>query len=415
MKTIVPDGYKKTKVGVIPNDWQLYRTDKVLKRVRNSVDVIADEEYKQIGIRSHGKGIFYKETVSGKELGNKSVFWIEPDCFIVNIVFAWEQAVGKTTENEVGMIASHRFPMYKPQANKVDLDYLVYLFKSKRGKYLLELASPGGAGRNKTLGQGEFAELEIALPPFKEQQKIANILTTYDEAIVKQEELIKTKELQKKALMQKLLSGEVRFGSFNDKWNEIQVSQVFQNIGGTSLESEVIENGKYKFISIGNYSVDGRYIDNQQRVNLNKKTKDKLLYKDNLVMVLNDKTASGDLIGSTILINEDNTFIYNQRSERLICSNKIVPLYAWFKLNSKDFRKKIFSLSQGGTQIYINFPAVKKIKIKLPSLEEQAKIAEVLSLSDNEINLLKKELEELKLQKKALMQKLLTGQVRVKV
>lgn len=415
MKTIVPDGYKKTKVGVIPNDWQLYRTDKVLKRVRNSVDVIADEEYKQIEIRSHGKGIFYKETVSGKELGNKSVFWIEPDCFIVNIVFAWEQAVGKTTENEVGMIASHRFPMYKPQANKVDLDYLVYLFKSKRGKYLLELASPGGAGRNKTLGQGEFAELEIALPPFKEQQKIANILTTYDEAIVKQEELIKTKELQKKALMQKLLSGEVRFGSFNDKWNEIQVSQVFQNIGGTSLESEVIENGKYKFISIGNYSVDGRYIDNQQRVNLNKKTKDKLLYKDNLVMVLNDKTASGDLIGSTILINEDNTFIYNQRSERLICSNKIVPLYAWFKLNSKDFRKKIFSLSQGGTQIYINFPAVKKIKIKLPSLEEQAKIAEVLSLSDNEINLLKKELEELKLQKKALMQKLLTGQVRVKV
>ena len=210
MRTIVPEGYKKTKVGVIPNDWQLYRTDKVLKRVRNSVDVIDGEEYKQIGIRSHGKGIFYKETVSGKELGNKSVFWIEPDCFIVNIVFAWEQAIGKTTENEIGMIASHRFPMYKPQPNKVDLDYLVYLFKSKRGKYLLELASPGGAGRNKTLGQGEFAELEIALPPFKEQQKIANILTIYDEAIVKQEELIKEKEQLKKGLMQKLLTGEVR-------------------------------------------------------------------------------------------------------------------------------------------------------------------------------------------------------------
>ena len=76
MKTIVPEGYKKTKAGVIPNDWQLYRTDKVLKRVRNSVDVIADEEYKQIGIRSHGKGIFYKEKVTGKELGNKSVFFL---------------------------------------------------------------------------------------------------------------------------------------------------------------------------------------------------------------------------------------------------------------------------------------------------------------------------------------------------
>ena len=198
MKTLFSEGYKKTKVGVIPNDWQLYRTDKVLKRVRNSVEVISDKEYKQIGIRSHGKGIFYKETVLGKELGNKSVFWIEPDCFIVNIVFAWEQAIGKTTENEVGMIASHRFPMYKPQANKVDLDYIVYLYKSKRGKYLLELASPGGAGRNKTLGQGEFAELEIALPPFKEQQKIASILTIYDEAIIKQEELIREKKQIKK-------------------------------------------------------------------------------------------------------------------------------------------------------------------------------------------------------------------------
>ena len=210
MKTIVPEGYKKTKVGVIPNDWQLYRAEKVLKRVRNSVEVIADEEYKQIGIRSHGKGIFYKETVSGEELGNKSVFWIEPDCFIVNIVFAWEQAIGKTTENEVGMIASHRFPMYKPQPNKVDLDYLVYLFKSKRGKYLLELASPGGAGRNKTLGQGEFSELEIALPPFKEQQKIAQILSSQDEKIEDiKNKLNKLKSL-KASLMQDLLSGKVR-------------------------------------------------------------------------------------------------------------------------------------------------------------------------------------------------------------
>ena len=54
--------------------------------------------------RSHGKGIFYKEPVTGAALGNKSVFWIEPDCFIVNIVFAWEQAIGKTTQSEVGMI-----------------------------------------------------------------------------------------------------------------------------------------------------------------------------------------------------------------------------------------------------------------------------------------------------------------------
>lgn len=139
----IKEGYKQTKVGVIPEEWNVERIDKILQRVRKSVVVEKDKLYSQIGIRSHGKGIFYKEPVSGEVLGNKSVFWIEPDCFIVNIVFAWEQAVSRTTQNEIGMVASHRFPMYLPKNKKANIDYLVYLFKSPRGKYFLELASPG--------------------------------------------------------------------------------------------------------------------------------------------------------------------------------------------------------------------------------------------------------------------------------
>ena len=73
-------------------------------------------------------------------LGNKSVFWIEPDCFIVNIVFAWEQAIGKTTQSEVGMIGSHRFPMYRPVNDRVDIDYLISYFLTKRGTDILETA-----------------------------------------------------------------------------------------------------------------------------------------------------------------------------------------------------------------------------------------------------------------------------------
>ena len=134
MEAIVPTGYKKTKVGIIPTDWNLYRIDEVLKRVRKPLEVKPDENYQEIGIRSHGKGLFYKDFTTIDDIGDKSVFWIEPDCFIVNIVFAWEQAIGKTTSNEIGMIASHRFPMYKPQKNVLDLDYLVYLFKSKIGR-----------------------------------------------------------------------------------------------------------------------------------------------------------------------------------------------------------------------------------------------------------------------------------------
>lgn len=407
MKTIVPEGYKKMKVGVIPNDWQLYRTDKVLKRVRNSVEVIADEEYKQIGIRSHGKGIFYKETVSGKELGNKSVFWIEPDCFIVNIVFAWEQAIGKTTENEVGMIASHRFPMYKPQPNKVDLDYLVYLFKSKRGKYLLELASPGGAGRNKTLGQGEFSELEIALPPFKEQQKIAQILTIYDEAIVKQEELIKEKEQLKKGLMQKLLSGKVRFTGFNDEWQEIQLSHIVKErktYSEKGLEFEHVSLTKEGVVPKSEkYERDHLVKDDEKKYKITK-LNDICYNPANLKFGVICKNTFGSGIFSPIYVTFEVKKSYSVD-------------FMGFYLTWNDFIGRVRKYEEGTVyeRMAVNPKNFIAYKATLPSKNEQEKIAEVLTIADNDINLLKYELEELKLQKKALMQKLLTGQVRVKV
>ena len=83
----VPDGYKKIKTSAIPRDWEFVKIKNVLSRINKVVDVQNSELYKQIGIRAHGKGIFYKEEVTGAELGNKAVFWVKPDCFIVNIVF----------------------------------------------------------------------------------------------------------------------------------------------------------------------------------------------------------------------------------------------------------------------------------------------------------------------------------------
>ena len=154
---------------------KLTSLSKLVDRVKKSLVLEPEKLYKQIGIRSHCKGIFYKEEVTGKDLGNKSVFHIEPGCFIVNIVFAWEHAIAKTTENEVGMIASHRFPMYKPKEGILDLNYMLHYFKSKKGKDLLELASPGGAGRNNTLGQSEFLTLQIPVPSFQRQQLIAEV------------------------------------------------------------------------------------------------------------------------------------------------------------------------------------------------------------------------------------------------
>jgi type I restriction enzyme S subunit len=199
----------------IPDDWEVKNLSSVLEQVKKPVKPKKDILYKQLGIRSHTKGIFYKDSVTGQSLGNKSVFAIEPDCFILNIVFAWEHAIAKTTIAEQDMIVSHRFPMYKPLTSKLDLDYLLFFFKSKKGKDLLGLASPGGAGRNKTLGQKEFLKLKIPIPPIKEQKAIAIFLETYDSEIKLHQQKLKALQLQKKGLMQQLLTGKVRVKTNN--------------------------------------------------------------------------------------------------------------------------------------------------------------------------------------------------------
>ena len=205
----------KTPVGELPEDWELQHISDITLRVKKSINPEPETIYREIGIRSHCKGIFHKEEVTGASLGNKSVFWIQPDCFVVNIVFAWEHAIAKTTEAEVGMIASHRFPMYKPKKGVLDLDYLLYYFKTARGKHLLGLASPGGAGRNKTLGQGEFAKLKIPVPSLAEQKRIVAVLSEADREIELLKQQIANLKEQKKGLMQKLLTGEIRVKTNN--------------------------------------------------------------------------------------------------------------------------------------------------------------------------------------------------------
>jgi type I restriction enzyme S subunit len=185
--------------------WQKAKISDLLSKALKPVTVEADRIYREIGIRSHGKGVFHKDLVSGKQIGNKRVFWVVKDAFIVNIVFAWEQAVATTSDAEEGMIASHRFPMYVAKLGRCDVRFLKHFFLTVRGKRLLGLASPGGAGRNRTLGQKEFEKLEILLPQdVTEQVRIVECLSSIDDLIdvhIRQLEALKT---HKKGLIQQL-------------------------------------------------------------------------------------------------------------------------------------------------------------------------------------------------------------------
>ena len=186
-------------------EWQKRKISTLLIKSVNPVDVDLATTYREIGIRSHGKGIFHKEPVFGKALGGKRVFWVVEDALVLNIVFAWEQALSVTSSAEAGMIASHRFPMFKARLGKADVNFIKYFFLTKKGKELLGIASPGGAGRNKTLGKRDFDNLEFLFPSNAEEQNgIANLLSSIDALIVSRIQQLDTLKIHKKGLMQQL-------------------------------------------------------------------------------------------------------------------------------------------------------------------------------------------------------------------
>lgn len=147
---------------------------------RRPVEVHLDESYEEIGIRSFGRGIFHKEPVSGAELGSKRVFRIEPGDLLLSNVFAWEGAVALAGQTERGKIGSHRFMTYTPVDDRIDTNWASWFFRSEPGLELIRKASPGSAGRNKTLAIDRFEALEIPLPPIDEQRRVAAHLDKID-------------------------------------------------------------------------------------------------------------------------------------------------------------------------------------------------------------------------------------------
>ena len=395
----VPEGYRKTKVGIIPIAWGVVPTNKVLKTIKKPVNVEPNTVYREIGIRSHGKGIFHKKLVQGNKLGNKRVFWVEEKCFIVNIVFAWEQAIALTSDNERGLIASHRFPMYKPKNDLINLDYLLAFYQSLRGKFQLNLASPGGAGRNKTLGQKEFAQSLILLPTIDEQEKIAEILSTWDQAIEYKKVLIQGKYEFKKGLMQRILNREIRIKGFEGEWLKKKLSQVAiccdkHRIPLNTENREKIK-GEYPYYGangivdyVNNYIFDGDYI-----------------------LMAEDGGHFFDFWEYPISIKATGKFWVNNHAH-ILKANKINSDFLFYSLVHKDIRKYV----NGSTRSKLTKKDMKNLIIDIPQFErEQEEIVVMFSAVDKEINCIQNEIKQLKEQKKGLMQLLLTGIVRVEV
>ena len=330
---------------------------------------------------------------------------------MLNIVFAWEQAVAKTTESEQGMIASHRFPMYRPKNSLCNIDFILYLLKTKLGKNLLELASPGGAGRNKTLGQSEFARLEISLPPLSEQIKIVEILLTWDKAISTTEKLLINSKQQKKALMQQLLTGKKRFSGFNLTWQKVHFDEVLNiEIGGTPLRTNPLywDNNKAtqnRWISIRdlkqNIITDTKeYLSDLGVKNSNVKR----IPAGSVIMSFKLTIGKAAVLGQDCYTNEAIAALLPKEDSRILRE------YLIQALNVVNYESEIDQAIKGKT---LNKEKLKRLKIPLPQVAEQKKISGCLSAIDTQITNLDKQLTQLKQEKKSLMQQLLTGKQRV--
>lgn len=200
---------KKRLKGFENTKWKTQSLESVVKLIVREVPK-PNVPYLGIGLRSHGKGTFLKHDEQPEKNSMDKFYVVRPNDLIVNITFAWEQAIAIVKPEDNGALASHRFPTYEFLKDKGHPDYFRYVIVQPRMKYMLELISPGGAGRNRVMSKKDFIKLEMQIPDFKEQTAIASVLQTADKEITLLKTKLKQQKLQKKGLMQVLLTGKVR-------------------------------------------------------------------------------------------------------------------------------------------------------------------------------------------------------------
>ena len=233
-----------------------------------------------------------------------------------------------------------------------------------------------------------MSEMPFFIPPELEQEKIVGILSTWDEAINLTVNLIENKKQFKKALMQNLLTAKIRFPQFKDDWEIVtleEISEVYQP--QTISQSELTDSGFDVYGANGIIGKYSRYNHEFEQV--------VVACRGNTCGAVNFTKPKSWITGNAMVINLDN-------------STKSIKTFIYYLLSNTNFQYLISG--SGQPQITSN---IRYHKIKLPNLDEQQKIAEVLTACDDEINLLNLKLENLKKQKQGLMQKLLSAKVRI--
>jgi len=252
--------------------------------------------------------------------------------------------------------------------------------------------------------------IQIPVPPLLEQKKIAQILSTWDQAIATTQRLLDLARQQKKALMQQLLTGKKRFPEFEGAWKKVKLSSVAEMNSGGTPKSSVDEyfGGEIPWVSIADMTKHGKWIETTEKTltQLGLENSAARLYPPNTILY-----AMYASIGECSI------------AKRELCSSQAIlgirPKpdlhYEFLYFYLASLKDKIKLQGQQGAQANLNAGMVKDFTIYLPSIQEQKKIAHILNASDQEIETLQSQFDGLKQEKKALMQVLLTGKHRVQL
>ena len=324
---------------------------------------------------------------------------------INSLIICTRATIGDCCINKVPMCTNQGFKNIIVKNNNVD--FLYYLITKNKN----ELIRKACGSTFLEISKKDIDNLKFAIPPLLEQEKIAGILGTWDEAIEKLSSLIEQKKLLKKGLMQRLLTGKTRLNGFTQPWKEVKLGEIADFISGYSFDSEDFKEEGIALIRISNIENDQIIIDDNT-VFLDNSFIEK--YQNYCIKPQDLLVAMSGATTGKMGINKFNfPLLLNQRVGIIRAKNNNQCFINQYLIR---FNNKILRMSYGGAQPNISSYDIKKIKLYIPSdINEQQAIADVLSTADEEIDLLNKKLEALKEQKKGLMQQLLTGQTRVKV
>ncbi len=282
----------------------------------------------------------------------------------------------------------------------INTEFLYYLLLSYNSQKAFQNNAAGSGVRN--LKSESVQKIKILIPSLKEQEKIAEVLSSADSVIELTVSKISKLKLQKKSLMQKLLTPKPH-------WIEKQLGDIVNFLKGKGLpKSDIKEDGAYDCIHYGElftkYNEDIYVV--YSKTNSNNKTI--LSKKNDVLMPTSDVTPRG--LGTASCIHLDNVIL---GGDILIIRPKDVLLGSFLSYYVSFKPNEIVRLANGTTVFHIYASSLKLLKLNLPPLKEQEEIAEVLKTQDAVISLNEQKLQNLKLQKKSLMQKLLTGEWRV--